>query len=261
MLGVPADAASVVASGLLGDRGWALVDLETGKVASAKRPRLWRRLLRVRVEQPAEGGPIGMVLPGGERVVAGAPEADEALSRLLDRPVAMRQAREPGAEIDRAVPEEVLDHGMDAEVDATVIELSAAAPGQGFVDYAPLHLITTATLATVDTALGRHVDPRVFRPNLVLATPGLSGYAENGWIGSELAIGQEVRLAVFQQTPRCAVPTLPHGDLVPDPDVLRMLSRDNRVPVEGAGRQPVAGVYATVLAGGTIRPGDLVRRT
>jgi uncharacterized protein len=44
MLGTRVEQAEVLASGLAADRGWALVDLQTGKVASAKQPRLWRSL-------------------------------------------------------------------------------------------------------------------------------------------------------------------------------------------------------------------------
>jgi hypothetical protein len=44
MLGTRIEQVEVRASGLVADRGWALVDLQTGKVASAKQPRLWRVL-------------------------------------------------------------------------------------------------------------------------------------------------------------------------------------------------------------------------
>ena len=54
MLGTRVEQAEVRASGLVADRGWALVNLETGKVASAKRPRLWRSLLQLRAEYHAE---------------------------------------------------------------------------------------------------------------------------------------------------------------------------------------------------------------
>ena len=50
MLGTRVEQAELRASGVAGDRGWALVDLQTGKVASAKQPRLWRCLLQLRAE-------------------------------------------------------------------------------------------------------------------------------------------------------------------------------------------------------------------
>jgi MOSC domain-containing protein len=79
------------------------------------------------------------------------------------------------------VPEEVLARGVGAEVAFESLELSQETPGDSFVDYAPVHLITTATLAEVSGAACPR--PRVFRPNLILATPGMSGYAENDWVG------------------------------------------------------------------------------
>ena len=48
MLGEELDAADVSKGGIVGDRAYAVVDRETGKVASAKHPKLWpnRRLRR-----------------------------------------------------------------------------------------------------------------------------------------------------------------------------------------------------------------------
>lgn len=267
MLGTRLEQAEVRAAGLVADRGWALVDLQTGKVASAKQPRLWRSLLQLRAEYHAGAGhtdPAGAVtitLPDGTAVRAGHPGTDEVLSRFAGRPVTLRHGREPGTGIDRAVPEEVLAHGVGADVAFESLELSQQAPGNSFVDYAPVHLITTATLAAIAiaSAAGAAPAPRVFRPNLILATPGLSGYAENHWVGQQLAIGGQVRLEIFLPTPRCAVPTLAHGLHPGNPHVLRVLARGNRIPVEGFGVQTCAGVYAKVISPGRVRTGDEVR--
>ena len=99
----------------------------------------------------------------------------------------------------------------------------------------------------------------MFRPNLILATPGLRGYAENDWVGRQLAIGGQVRLEIFLPTPRCAVPTLAHGQEPGNPQVLRVLARSNRIPVAGFGLQTCAGVYAKVISPGRVRAGDEVR--
>ena len=160
MLGTGLEQAEVLASGLAGDRGWALVDLQTGKVASAKQPRLWRSLLQLRAEYHAGAGgadpadAVMITLPDSTVVRAGKPGTDEVLSAFAGRPVALRQGREAGAGIDRAMPEEVLAHGVDADVAFESLELAEQAPGDSFVDYAPVHLITTATLATVTSAAG-----------------------------------------------------------------------------------------------------------
>ncbi len=262
MLGLSVDQAELVGSGLVGDRGWALVDAETGKVASAKHPRWWRALLSLQAGG-TEGAPVMVRMPDGAVLEAGAAETDGALSALLGRPVAMRQVRQAGAELDRAVPEEVLAQGVDADVPFELLELAQEAPGSTFVDYAPVHLVTTATLEAVRVAgLGEgrahDADPRRFRANLVVDTPDVAGFVENDWVGRELAVGGTVRLQVFLPTPRCAVPTLEHGDLPGDPDVIRTLARHNRIEVEGFGLQQSAGVYAKVLVPGTVRVGDPV---
>ena len=264
MLGTYVEQAEIRASGLAGDRGWALVDRQTGKVASAKQPRLWRSLLQLRADyhggaRAGSAGAVTITLPGGTQVRAGEPGTDEVLSEFVGRPVALRHGREAGAGIDRAVPDEVLAHGVNAEVPAESLELSQQAPGDSFVDYAPVHLITTATLTAVTGAVGTTVRPRVYRPNLILATPGLSGHAENDWDGRQLAIGGQVRLEVFLPTVRCAVPTLAHGRDPGNPHVLRALARANRIPVAGSGAATCAGVYAKVVRPGRVRAGDEVR--
>jgi hypothetical protein len=265
MLGTRVEQAEVLASGLVADRAWALVDLQTGKVARAKQPRLWRSLLQLRAEydggagQADRAGAVTITLPDGTAVRGGEPGTDEVLSTFVGRPVALRRGREAGSGIDRAVPEEVLAHGVSAEVAFESIELSERAPGDSFVDYAPVHLITTATLAAVTSAAGTAPRPWVFRPNLVVATPGLSGYAENTWVGRQVVIGGQVRLEIFLPTPRCAVPALAHGPDPGDPRVLRTLARGNRIPIEGFGTQTCAGVYARVVSPGPVRAGDEVR--
>ena len=62
--------------------------------------------------------------------------------------------------------------------------------------------------------------------------------------GHSLQIGDSVRLASSSPTLVC-VTTLPQDDLPKDTEILRTLSRHNRVDVAG-GLYPCAGVYAVV---------------
>jgi len=55
--------------------------------------------------------------------------------------------------------------------------------------------------------------------------------------------------------------TLAQDDLPKDTDVLRTLTRHNRLQVGAAGQFPCAGVYAVVEAPGTMRTGDRVALT
>jgi uncharacterized protein YcbX len=258
MLGEDLDTADVSLSGLARDRRLAVVSRRTGKVASAKYPRLWRDLLTMSAEALDEGARI--TLPGGKTVRSTDQDVDQALSALLDEPVTLTATPPPGASLDRAVPEAVLRNGTRAQVPATLIEIGAAAPPGTFVDFAPLHLLTTATLDRIaELSPYRRAHLERYRPNMVIRTDA-DGFTENDWLGRELRVGDELVLRVIARTPRCAVPTLAHGDLPRDAEALRVLARHNRVrPLPDSDLEPCAGVYAEVLHPGRIRTGDPVR--
>ena len=248
MLGEDLDAAEVSRSGLARDRRLAVVSRRTGKVASAKYPRLWRDMLTLSAEALDDAARIR--LPDGKTVSSTDPGVDEVLSAVLGQPVTLTDTPPPGATLDRAVPEAVLRDGIKAQVAATLIEIGAAAPPGTFVDFAPLHLITTATLEH----LGQ--DAIRYRPNLVIRTPpGHPPFAENDWVGRTAGIGDAVVARIVLPTPRCAIPTLEHGPLPRDPAALRSLMAQNRVEVPGFGVLPAAGVYALVERSGPVGVG------
>ncbi len=261
MLGEDLDAGDVTFSGLDHDRRLAVVSRRTGKVASAKYPRLWRDLLTLSAaaDQPAAGDGAGVriTLPDGAAIRSTDADVDAVLSALLSEPVTLTATPPPGASLDRAVPDAVLRDGVTAEVPAEIIEIGAGAPPGTFVDFAALHLITTATLDRIAGLSPRGVaDPERYRPNAVIRTDA-PGFAENDWLDRYLAVGEDLILRVIARTPRCAVPTLAHGPLPRDTDALRVLARHNRLaPVADADPEPCAGVYAEVLNPGRIQLGD-----
>lgn len=250
MLGETLDRLAVDEHGAQGDRRLALVDDETGHVASAKNPRLWRDLLTCTARADASG--VRISLPDGMDVAADDPGVDELISRLTRRRVRLIARRPDGATLVRPDPEQLLERGLDAEVDGRILRISAATPGHSFTDEAPLHAITTATLQHIG------VEALRYRPNLVIATPpGYPPYAENDWAGSEITVG-EARLRVLTATSRCVVPTLEHGRLPRAPHALRIPAAENRLDTGGHGPQPCAGAYLAVLAEGVITVGDPV---
>lgn len=264
MLGETCHSLPVVATGVAGDRAWAVIDEATGKVASAKGPKLWRGLLGCAVRTLNEAGPAGAVevtLADGTVRHAGDPALDDMLSDLTGRTVRLASVPPDGAELDRAQPAAVLAEGIDADVASDILVLGAGAPPGTFLDYAPVHLITSATLDAMSAALPGEmpVEETRYRANVVIRSPaGSPEFAENDWIGGTLRIGGEVTLRVILQTPRCAVPMLAHGDLPARQGAIRAPAERNRVEIPGFGNQPCAGVYAEVLQQGTIRTGDRV---
>ncbi|MFC7673872.1 MOSC domain-containing protein [Mycolicibacterium sp. GCM10028919] len=248
MLGETVDALDVADGGAQGDRQWALIDDVTGRVASAKQARLWRALLTCSAR--LDDGRVRIALPDGSTVTAGEDGVDDVLSEFLARRVRMADSREEGASLERADPDQVLDRGVDAEVDAPLLELAEATPGDSFVDFAPLHVITTATLDHIG------IEAQRYRPNVVIATPpGYPPYAENEWTGRTLALGS-TRLTALGPTPRCVVPTLEHGPLGRAPQALRTPAVENRVQSFDFGDLPCAGSYVAVAVPGTLRIGD-----
>jgi uncharacterized protein YcbX len=263
MLGEDLDAGEVSRSGLAGDRRLAVVSRRTGKVASAKYPRLWRDLLTLSARALDGAGPVAaalITLPDGTTVRSTDADVDDVLSGLLNEPVTLTATPPPGASLDRAVPEAVLRDGITAPVESRLIEIGAGAPPGTFVDFAPLHLLTSATLDRIaGLSPYRRAHLERYRPNVVIGT-GAAGFTENDWLGRDLRVGEDLVLRVIARTPRCAVPTLAHGELPRDAWALRILARHNRVsPMADSDPEPCAGVYAEVLRPGRISAGDPVR--
>jgi uncharacterized protein YcbX len=258
LLGEEIPAGEVTRRGLAGDRRLALVDQGTGKVASAKDPRVWRGLLTLTAEtaDPA----VRITAPGGRSVWSTDTGVHDVLSELLGRPVTLTGTPPPGATLDRAVPEEVLRGDLDARVPVQVSRLGAGSPDGTFFDFAPVHLLTTSALDRIaELSPRKTIEPERYRPNIVIHTSA-GGFVENDWVGRELRIGDELVLRVMLPTPRCAVPTLEHGSAPRDAAALRVPARHNRVaPREDLGPQPCAGCYADVVHPGRISVGDDVR--
>ncbi|MFF0186561.1 MOSC domain-containing protein [Streptomyces sp. NPDC005244] len=257
--GVPAVA--VTAGGFAGDRVFAVLD-GTGAVGSAKHPRKWGVLLRCRSRTDSSGR-VRVVLPDGSALAVEDPDLDQRLSRLLGRQVFLSAAVPERSRLERAVPE--YEGGVPdvvratASVDATgeSITSGTVAPGT-FFDFGKVHLVTTASLARMrEVYPAGDFDVRRFRPNLVVDTDAGPGFPEDAWPGSRLRVG-EALFRVVVPTPRCAVPTLGHDELPPDPGIMRAVAREHRVPVFDLGRLSCLGVYLDVLEAGTVRLGDKI---
>src|SRR5262245_1806837 len=93
MMGEEVSASDLTECGLVGDRAYALIDRETGKLASAKHPRKWSRLFDFRasfVEPPRAGcpaPPVCITFPDGFTVTSKDPDLDRMLSQALGREV------------------------------------------------------------------------------------------------------------------------------------------------------------------------------
>jgi uncharacterized protein YcbX len=249
MLGEELDASEVTPRGLVGDRAFALIDAETGKVVSAKNPKRWPNLFGFRaayVEPPRDARslpPVRITPPDGPPLTTDQSDVEARLSAGVGRPVRLARPAEAEATAEGYWP----DHDWLPQRDEV---FDFAIPPGTFFDLAAVHLVTTATLDRLAAlAPGSRFDVPRFRPNFVVeSTDGANGFVEDGWIGRTVAVGG-VLLKVTGPCPRCVMTTLAQGDLPKDPAVLR-------AAVHGNGGN--VGVYAEVVRGGTVRKGDAV---
>lgn len=271
MLGEQLEQAEITGDGLLGDRAYALIDVDTGKVVSAKSVKLFPDLFGCRavfVEAPQPGQeppPVRIMLPDGTSVTSDSGNVDAVLSAQFQRDVTLAQAAPEDYTIDMYHPdvEDSNPAGLrDASVDqklgsALFDELGIPSPVAvgSLVDVYPVSVLTTSTLEQLSELRPQsNFDERRFRMNVIVDTVE-PGFLENGWVGHELVIDRTVRLNVVMPDARCVMTTLAQEDLPKDTDILRTLARHNRIQVAEGSWLPCAGVYAEVVTRGTVRTG------
>jgi uncharacterized protein YcbX len=268
MMGEELAEAEVTERGIVGDRGYALVDTETGKVVSAKNPRKWARMFECEARYLGDviAGkalpPVRVALPDGSQVTSGEPEFEQALSTLLGREVKLMATAQQLSIIDHVWFDYQAPLGRPVENpdgdSLTTVPIGFGAPST-FFDYSPLHILTTSTLRKMKSIYpDGQWEARRFRPNVVVEAPADDGFVEDGWIGGDLKAGA-VSLKVIDTMVRCVMTTLPQGELPNDPGILKALADHHRVLMPVVGRElPAVGVAVTVATGGRISRGDTV---
>jgi hypothetical protein len=257
MQGERLSAVDIGAQGVIGDRAYALCEAN-GRVVTAKK---WATMLEFssRYDAPPTSGalaPLRITLPDGRTIQAQAPDTSAVLSAVLGRPVMLERAQsdQPShAEIDPTtvfgdVPVENVLPGRTA----AMMPDAFALPSGTFFDSASIHIVASGTLAHLHTLIGAdaQVDPRRFRPNMVVETAlGVEGFMEDDWLEGTLEVGERVRIVQLRPTLRCVMTTHRQADLVRDLRILRTAVQHHHDHV---------GVWASIGTGGTIRVGDPV---
>jgi hypothetical protein len=214
---------------------------------------------------------VRITLPNGTSLTSDSSGVDRVLSDYFRRDVTLARAAPDDFTIDQFHPDVAdLDpaghRNMVVEQklgSAFFVEagLASPVPVGSFFDLFPFSVLTTSTLEQLNELRPQsHFDERRFRMNLIVGTKQ-AGFVENGWIGRQLAIGEEVRIHVALPDPRCVMTTLAQDELPRDTEVLRTLTRHNRIQVGAAGQFPCAGAYCVVETPGTMRIGDRVALT
>lgn len=231
MQGLAVEYVELGLSGIDGDRSRALIDVDSGRLMSAKR---WSKLLL------AVADDIGVTLPDGTRRPYESGDMSRVLSTWLERDVALNQV----------TPDVDLSYEMtfDPPNDGAELYEIPAAPGS-FLDLAAVHLVSLQTLRGGVTARpDLNWDVRRFRPNLVVDAVGTSPFGEDAWCGRQLRIGTAV-VEALQPTVRCAMPLRAQPGLESQPALFHALDEIHANHL---------GIYLSVVEPGEIRIGDPV---
>jgi uncharacterized protein YcbX len=211
--------ATVLDTGIVGDRGWGIFDVETGTVLTARRaPDL------LFANASLEGDDVSIALPDGTTCRGRDEGCNEQLSSWLGRTVELRAAGPEGGTYE--VP-------LDFENDENWV--SWQGPGGAW------HDSTKSRVSLVSRTSLRDWDQRRFRANVIL-----NGAGEDDLVGSAIQIGDAV-LDVKKRIDRCVIVTRPQPDLERDLDVLRTINAE---------LETCLSVGALVTTEGTIHQGD-----
>ena len=262
MVGVTVPSCEVSPLGIVGDRYWAIRDLERGGIRGAKRI---GDLMQFSA-QPLDDGSqhCSITFPNGSTVLSSDADVNERLSKALGIQVALESLpadnneehfRRGPAYSDDPMEELRGVFGRDADeplpdftVFPPVIMEFESPPGTHY-DCWPLMVMTTSALAALQNSLPNSViDWKRFRPSLVIdGAP--EGHPEFTWKGRTAKIGTTV-IEFLDPCPRCVMPTRRISEDIPeDRAILRHIVRDLNQNL---------GVYATVTHPGVMSVGDEV---
>lgn len=123
---------------------------------------------------------------------------------------------------------------------------------EGIFDEASVSLIAMSTTRSIERELGREIDIRRFRPNIVLDTIAQKPFEEDAWVGKVLEFGNGdgplIRVTIRDK--RCVMINLDPDTAEADPEVMKTVVRMN---------DNHAGVYGEVVRSGELCVGQVVR--
>jgi uncharacterized protein YcbX len=217
MAGQPVDALRVDERGAAGDRAHALFDQHKGsprRLTARQAPRmlLWHAAYDGEIDPTGVPEPT-LTAPDGRAFAWDDPELPGALEDDLARSVALRR-----------------DEGLMQDLGHTLL------------------VTTQATLDAVGEQLGTRLDLRRFRTNAHVVLDDAPAYAEEGWEGRELTIG-EAAFRILHPCERCVIPTRDPDNAEKWAELLRWLTRE---------RRGLFGINVRPLAPARIAVGDPV---
>jgi uncharacterized protein len=256
MQGELLETASITHKGLSGDRSFALVDKNSGRIISAKNPNKWKHVFNFSsstfVSEEGSNSPprISISFSDGDTVFTDDENVNEILSKKIGTPVILTSQVPENATMEKVTLED--DEREKTQAPSHLEKLSPF----DFFDGGPLHILTTRSLNRLqDIYKEGNFEARRFRPNIVIdsddtdygSDTGLS--MEQSYEDLMLEIGDTVKVKITKPTVRCIITTLAQPDLPKDNKVLKTIDMENG---------GYLGVYTQTLEPGSVKMGDLV---
>lgn len=260
MVGESVDSIELTSLGIMGDRHWAIRDLERGGIRGGKKIGDLMKMTAVR-----NGDAVTITLPNGSEVSSKDADINAQLSSALGISVALESLpadgnhehfrRGPGDSEDMV---EELRNMFGREADEPLPDFSVfppevvefeSPPGTHY-DCWPLLVMTTSALHALRDALPESViDIRRFRPSIVV-DGAEAGHPEFSWKGRTASIGSAV-IEFLDPCPRCVMVTREINAEIPqDRSILRHIVRDLNQNL---------GVYARVKTAGSVSVGSTIQ--
>jgi uncharacterized protein YcbX len=257
MLGEQVAELEVTERGAVGDRFYALREMVTRQIVSAKK---FSGLFdfRARYEEPPTANhvaPVAIRLPDGRMIHAQDDDASEVIGAALGRKVKLERC-EPDAKEHAGIDPKTIfaDVGVEKVIPGLTTETMPPHYGLArgtFFDSAPMHVLASGTLRHLaKLTAGSIFDPARFRPTIYVDT-GVSDdrFVEDEWDGATIAVGNDLKIVKAVPALRCVMTTHPQDDLPRDYAILRTAAQHHRANV---------GVFAQIGSPGTVRLGDPV---
>lgn len=205
--------------GVTGDRLYGLFDGESGQVAAPEKETRWRPALFLS-SRIGSSGQVELRFPDDDWII------------VSDTSLGGRLTAHFGFEVGIG---RYGDHSAGSEPKVSPRYVAS-----------PLHIVTTASIRTLEQMTGESsVDPRRFRPNILIETSG-EAFPEKAWLGRGLQFGS-VHSRVVKETKRCGMTLIAQPGVEEKPEILRGILRHN---------QRNLGVYCNIEMSGVIRIGD-----
>ena len=258
MVGVSVESVELSSLGIVGDRHWAIRDLERGGIRGAKKIGELMQFTAHRNDND-----VIITFPDGTQVSSADEDVNFMLSGVLGRNVLLESLpadnnlehfRRGPSDSDDPLTELRGIFGREAEEplpDFTAFPPEVAefeSPPGTHHDCWPLMVMTTSALQAMKEALpNSNVDIKRFRPSIVVETNSGEGHVEFSWKGKTASLGTAV-IEFLDPCPRCIMITRKVNDELPeDRAILRHVVRDLNQAV---------GVYARILTPGRVALGD-----